>query len=95
VVLNRLMLHHLPGDLKQRGLAEMYRVLKPGGLCLVIDFEPPKSPILLHLVENLLSPLMAKIDVREYVPILVEAGFTGVETGPTRSKYLSFVRGRK
>jgi len=94
VVLSRLVMHHLPGDLKQRGLAEMRRVLKPGGLCLIVDFEPPKSPILLHLVEHLLSPVMAKIDVREYIPLLVEAGLTEVETGPTNSKLLSFVRGR-
>jgi len=94
VVLSRLVLHHLPGDLKQRGLAEMRRVLKADGLCLVVDFEPPKSPILHHLVENLLSPVMAQINVRDYLPILVEAGFTEVETGPTSSKLLSFVRGR-
>ncbi len=94
VVLSRLVMHHLPGDLKQRGLAEIRRVLKPGGLCLIVDFEPPKSPILLHLVEHLLSPVMAQIDIREYIPLLVEAGFTGVETGPTNSKLLSFVRGR-
>ena len=93
VVLSRLVLHHLPGDLKQRGLVEMRRVLKPGGLCLVVDFEPPKSPILRHLVENFLSP-MAHIDVHEYIPLLVEAGFAEVETGPTGSKYLSYVRGR-
>jgi len=94
VVISRLVMHHLPGDLKQRGLAEMRRVLKPGGVCLVVDFEPPTSPILLHLVENLLSPMMAKIDVRTYIPLLVEAGFVDVETGPTSSKLLSFVRGR-
>jgi ubiquinone/menaquinone biosynthesis C-methylase UbiE len=93
VVLSRLVLHHLPGDLKQRGLAEMRRVLKPGGVCLVVDFEPPTSPVLHHLVENFLSP-MAHIDVREYIPLLVEAGFTEIEAGPTSSKYLSFVRGR-
>ena len=94
VVLSRLVLHHLPGDLKQRGLAEMRRVLKPGGICLVVDFEPPKSAILHHLVENLLSPVMAQINVRDYIPLLVEAGFEEVETGPTSSKLLSFVRGR-
>jgi ubiquinone/menaquinone biosynthesis C-methylase UbiE len=93
VVLSRLVLHHLPGELKQRGLAEMQRVLKPGGVCLVVDFEPPTSPILRHLVENFMSP-MADIDVREYIPLLVEAGFVEVEAGPTSSKYLSFVRGR-
>lgn len=94
VVLSRLVMHHLPGDLKQRGLVEMRRVLKPGGLCLIVDFEPPKSPILHHLMSNLLHPLMAQVDVREYVPLLVAAGFTEVETGPTASKLLSFARGR-
>jgi ubiquinone/menaquinone biosynthesis C-methylase UbiE len=94
VVLNRLMLHHLPGDLKQRGLAEMRRVLKPGGVCLVVDFEPPTSPFLRRIVENHLTP-MAHIDVREYRPLLVDAGFTEIETGSTSSKYLSYIKGRK
>ncbi len=93
VVLNRLMLHHLPGDLKQRGLAEMRRVLKPGGLCLVVDFEPPKSGLLRMIVENHLTP-MANVDVRGYVPLMKEAGFTEIVTGPTSSKLLSYVRGR-
>ena len=93
VLLNRLMLHHLPGDLKQRGLAEMRRVLKPGGLCLVVDFEPPKSGLLRMIVENHLTP-MAKVDVRKYVPLLELTGFTEIETGPTSSKLLSYVRGR-
>ena len=93
VVLNRLMLHHLPGDLKQRGLTEMRRILKPGGICLVVDFEPPKSGLLRMIVENHMTP-MAHVDVREYVPLLEQAGFTGIETGPTSSKLLSYVRGR-
>ena len=93
VVLNRLMLHHLPDDLKQRGLAEMRRVLKPGGVCLVVDFEPPKSGLLRLIVENHLTP-MAHVDIRTYVPLLEQAGFTKIETGPTSSKLLSYVRGR-
>jgi ubiquinone/menaquinone biosynthesis C-methylase UbiE len=93
VVLNRLMLHHLPGDLKQRGLAEMGRVLKPGGLCLVVDFEPPTSGLLRMIVRNHMTP-MANVDVREYVPLLKDAGFTEIQTGPTSSKMLSYVRGR-
>ncbi len=92
VVLNRLMLHHLPENLKQRGLAEMRRVLKRGGICLVVDFEPPKSGLLHLIVENHLTP-MAHVDVRNYVPLLTEAGFTDIETGPTSSKLLSYVRG--
>ena len=94
VVLNRLMLHHLPGDLKARGLAEMRRVLKPGGVCLVVDFEPPTSPFLLHLVQNFMAP-MANVDVRTYRPLLAEAGFSQIESGPTSSKYLSYIRGIK
>ena len=93
VVMSRLVLHHLPGDLKRRGLAEMRRVLKPGGVCLVVDFEPPTG-LALRLLASLLVHPMMKIDARDYVPLLVEAGFTEVEAGPTGSKLLSFARGR-
>lgn len=86
VVLSRLVIHHLPGDLKRKGFAEMKRVLKPGGICLVADFEPGKL--------GFLSPrAMTHVDVRTYIPLMEQAGFNRIETGPTGNRLLSFVRG--
>lgn len=39
VVLSTLMMHHLPDDLKRAGLAEIARVLKPGGRLLILDMK--------------------------------------------------------
>jgi len=38
VVLSTLMMHHVPAPLKRHGLAEIARVLKPGGRLVIADF---------------------------------------------------------
>src|SRR6185369_6564893 len=53
VVTSSLMMHHLSDDLRTRGLAEIYRVLKPGGRLLVFDFMRPTKSFLNHLMINL------------------------------------------
>ena len=43
-VVTSLVLHHLTTSGKQQAVAEIYRILRPGGQLHVIDFGPPHSP---------------------------------------------------
>jgi demethylmenaquinone methyltransferase/2-methoxy-6-polyprenyl-1,4-benzoquinol methylase/phosphoethanolamine N-methyltransferase len=95
VVINRLMVHHLPDDLKRQGFAEIFRVLKPAGRLLIADFNPPTNPILLHILSAILGPGMMQVDVRTYLPLLAAAGFEEIKSGPTRSSLLSYVSAKK
>ena len=94
VVLSALMLHHLPDDLKRRGLAEIYRVLKPAGRVVAVDFGATPRDGLGHFLCVL--RLRTGQDHAERIRDMVrEAGFEAVETGPTRHRAIAFVRGRK
>ena len=44
-VLSSFMIHHLPPDIKLKGLTEVYRVLKPGGRLLTVDIGHPSNPL--------------------------------------------------
>jgi ubiquinone/menaquinone biosynthesis C-methylase UbiE len=45
VVPSTFMLHHLLDDLKRQGLAEIARVLKPGGRLFVVDLKGHALPV--------------------------------------------------
>lgn len=95
VVLSSLMLHHLPGDLKAKAFAEIFRVLKPGGRLLVVDFEPPRGGLKKTILTALLGPGMMQIDNRTVPPLLTAAGFVNVELGSTGVSMASYIAGVK
>lgn len=94
VVLSSLMLHHLPDDVKRRGLAEIRRALKPGGRFVAIDFGATPRNGLDHLL-CVLRVRTGSDHAEQLGGMLREAGFDAVETGPTRHRGLALVRGRK
>jgi ubiquinone/menaquinone biosynthesis C-methylase UbiE len=93
VVLSSLMMHHLPDDLKRQGLAEIARVLKPGGRLLIVDAKHPTNRLGRGLATLLLHGSLSS-GVQDLPPLLQAAGFTGVEVGETGFRTLGFVRGQ-
>ncbi len=98
-VLSSVMLHHLSTDNKRRTLAEVHRVLLPGGGLHVVDFGLPRTLYsrLVALVAARSEEMAANVQGR--LPELFrEAGFEGVEeVGQFASVAgaLSFYRARK
>lgn len=93
VVLSSLMLHHLPDDLKALGLAEVRRVLKPGGRFLAVDMQPRTGPISRKILTHLLGERMMQGGLTDLEPVLIQAGFAKAESGPTRMRLLGYLRG--
>jgi hypothetical protein len=86
--------HHLSDELKRRGLAEIHRVLKPGGRVVAVDFGATPGDGIGHLLCVL--RLRTGWDHAERLREMVrEAGFEAVEMGLTGHRVLAFVRGRK
>lgn len=94
VVLSSLMFHHLPGDLKRRGLEEIYRVLKPGGRILVVDARRPTN-VSQHLGMFFLLHQGLTSGVDDLIPLMESAGYVGIKAGAMRWKSLGFVGGQR
>jgi len=94
VVLSSLMFHHLPPDLQQSGLAEIYRVLKPGGRLIVVDMKRPTTlPQRLAMMTLVHHGLTS--DVHDLLPLMEKIGYAGNQTGSLSWSVLGFVQGSR
>jgi ubiquinone/menaquinone biosynthesis C-methylase UbiE len=90
VVLSTWMMHHLPDDLKRRGLAEIARVLKPAGRLVVVDATHPERS-----ERRARAPRLGagELGIQAQPTLMKQAGFSRVETREIRlSRFTRFSR---
>lgn len=92
VVVSSLMMHHLPLAVKQQGLPEIRRVLKPGGRLVIIDMKRPTTIVGRAIIILSLHAALRE-GVQDLPPLLREAGFARVQVSPTAWRLLGLVTG--
>jgi len=95
VVTSSLMMHHLPEDLKARGLAEIFRVLKPGGRLLIADFMRPTGSFPNHLFVAFTRHHGLKSGVEDLQGPLKNAGFSRITRLEEKVLIIGFIRAVK
>lgn len=96
VVTSSLMMHHLPQHLQVKGLAEIRRVLKPGGRILIADMMRPSHSFTKRFFTLLVQHGHAmQFGIEDLLPFLREAGFEEVKLLDARLLTIGFVRAKK
>ena len=99
IVMCSFMIFHMSEKVRNKGIEEIYRVLKPQGKFLVIDLSLPPDPVSRRILKFFLG-FMLKHDLKELQPKMESVGFSQIETSQAKFRVfglplLSFVRGIK
>jgi len=97
VVTSSLMMHHLPEQLQVKGLAEIWRALKPGGRILIADMRRPSTSFLKRFFTSLAlhHGHGVQFGIEDLPKLMKEAGFEDVEQLDARFLTIGFVRAKK
>ena len=99
VVLCSFMIFHMSEKVRNKGIEEIYRVLRPQGRLLVLDLALPPNPVSRRILKLFLG-FMLKHDLKELRPIMESCGFLQIDIARAKFRViglpiLSFVRGIK
>jgi ubiquinone/menaquinone biosynthesis C-methylase UbiE len=96
-VTSSLMMHHLPHDLQVRGLAEIYRVLKPGGRLLIADMTRPSASVHERLFRFLVlhHGHVTQFGIEDLPKLLKEGGFEEIKQLDDHFLVIGFVHATK
>lgn len=92
-----LMMHHLPEHLQVKGLAEIKRVLKPGGRLLIADMIRPSPSFFKRFFTSLIlhHGHGMQFGIEDLSELLKEAGFEYVQQLDDHFLRIGFVRATK
>jgi ubiquinone/menaquinone biosynthesis C-methylase UbiE len=97
VVTSSLMMHHLPEHLRSKGLAETFRVLKPGGRILIAEMRRPTGSGFRRFLTSVIlhHGHVVEFGLEDLPKLLREAGFEDVEQLEDHFLMIGFVRANK
>lgn len=95
IVLCTMVMHHLRHDQRGQAVAEMYRVLRPGGRLLVVDLAAEGGLLARLNPIALLHRGRALNSAQEAEALIDEGGFTDITAGKIPVRNLGFVLARK